>query len=168
MRLSKDSLLVVPVLRGEYNGMNLPGYIIETNGGYIWSNKPFKRLGKYEMDNLNQVSRKKYQIVTPINIIEFNPSRRINTSYPFNVYIQEVKMKGANTDNTHQKDLFVDSTIFFGGEQKIIRKLNYPQNTLTFTYASDSWAAYERNEYSYQLVGLEDTWSNWSREQKVL
>ena len=168
-KLNNDSLLVTPVLGGEHNGANLPGLIIKKQDQYVWYDRPFKRLRKYEMDNLNNVSQHKFQIITPINIIEFNPFQKINTSYSFQAYIQQVQIKVSSSANfdQQQKEIITDSTIFFGNiAQKIITKLNYQQNTLTFTYASDSWAAYERNEYSYQLVGQDETWSKWSKEQK--
>ena len=169
-KLGKDSLLVVPVLGGEHNGMNLPGLIIRTNNKYIWDNKAFRRLSKYEMDNLVKVSTNEFQIVTPVSIIKFDPLKKINVTYSFKAFIQKIQVKtpGVNTlQEIQNKGINIDSVIYFGNAlPQTTSTLGYQHNTLTFTYASDSWAAYERNEYSYQLIGQDETWSKWSKEQK--
>lgn len=170
LKLNNDSLLIVPVLGGEYNGLNLPGLIIKTNDKYVWQNKLYQRLGKYEMDNLTKVSTNKYQIITPVSIIEFDPYKRIGTSTPFDTYIQEVQINPSKLgiiQVQNSQKIRTDSSIYFGNTSKqIVHKLDYQYNSISFTYTSNNWSAYERNEYSYQLVGQDETWSNWGKAQK--
>ena len=169
--LQTNKILTSPVYIGINNGKNLP-LILQKNEQGQWqaNRKPFRRLGKTLASDLVKNPKGNYEFITKDHIIEYNPKRKFNTGYAFKSYIREVLVKTIKADTNDKEQIrisVVDSAIYASHTHTSIpTKLNYQHNTLTFTYASDSWAAYERNEYSYQLVGQDDTWSNWSKEQK--
>ncbi|EAY24063.1 triple tyrosine motif-containing protein [Microscilla marina] len=165
---SIDSFFVVPLYIGEYNGKNIPGHLIKNaKGAYQWHNKPFKRLDKCLLSSITQTPQNTYELVANDHIIEYDPNKKIDVDYAFKTYIRSVQIKTKHTDTTRRKNILVDSIIYYGNAvQPPAPTLAYQHNTLTFTYASDSWAAYERNLYSYQLIGLDEGWSGWSTEQK--
>lgn len=59
---------------------------------------------------------------------------------------------------------FPGDTLLFGNDSKKIRKqtIPYKSNRVKFTFSSPSYENLENIEYSYQLVGFDDRWSNWS------
>lgn len=166
--LSPDKIFTIPVYVGVNNGKNLP-LILSKNKEGKWQayRKPFKRLEKTLVLDVVKTPQNTYEFITNDHIIEFDPNKKINTDYSFKTYVRGVKLKTKQIDTVRQKEALVDSTIYFGNTANSpVPALAYQHNTLTFTYASDSWAAYERNLYSYQLVGLDNAWSDWSKEQK--
>jgi hypothetical protein len=167
-KINEDTLLVIPVLGGEHQGLNKPGLIIKDKiNQYFWRNAPFQRLNKYEMDTYARTSTNIVYLITPTEIIEIDLSKKVNTDYAFKTYIRSAQVKVKQVDTVSRKEALRDSTLYYGNlASPSTITLPYPQNTLTFTYASDSWAAYERNLYSYQLTGLDEGWSDWSTEQK--
>ncbi|WP_299463271.1 triple tyrosine motif-containing protein [uncultured Microscilla sp.] len=161
--INNDSILVTPGITSEFN---TPGILVYKSGYFEWQNSPFKRMKNYRYKNLEKLNNKTYCLHTAHLIYELTPSQKVNTTYKFKTHIRDVSVQIPFVDLDNHKKLS-DSTIYTSYTTiKSPTKLNYSNNTLTFTYASDSWAAYERNEYSYQLIGQDDTWSNWSKEQK--
>ena len=168
--IDKDKIFVIPMYGGEYKGENMPGYLTSNNSqGIVWNNKPFRRLGKYQMDNSVRTNNNTFELITNEHIIEYDPKLDIDVDYKFKSYIREVLIKTEIIDTTQkfeEQKALGDSAIYLGNSDAKSTKLHYQNNTLTFIYASDSWAAYERNEYSYRLIGQNETWSKWSKEQK--
>ena len=169
--INSNKILTSPVYIGVNDGKNLPLILQKDKQGQWYANpQPFKRLEKSIVLDLVKNLKGNYEFITKDHIIEYNPKREFNTDYKFKSYVREVLVKVTNIDTTDTKQIrtsLVDSTIYTSHTHaNTPAKLNYQYNTLTFTYASDSWAAYERNKYSYQLVGQDQTWSNWSKEQK--
>ena len=108
----------------------------------------------------------RYTLISNNYILNLIPSKKVITDYSFNSYIRKVSVQKRYIDSYNKKQL-LDSNIYFGNVPKqILHKLNYKHNSLSFIYASDNWAAYEHNEYSYQLIGQDETWSKWSQAQK--
>ncbi|EAY29881.1 triple tyrosine motif-containing protein [Microscilla marina] len=162
--INNDSILVTPGVSEKYN---TPGILIYKNNGFNWHNTSFRRMPRYRYEHLRKLNKDTFQLFTNHNIYEIYPSKKVNIDYAFKTYLRSVQVKVKQTDSTSGKEALVDSSIYYGNlANPPSVTLLYPHNTLTFTYASDSWAAYERNLYSYQLIGLDDNWSDWSTEQK--
>jgi DNA-binding CsgD family transcriptional regulator/cell division protein FtsB len=55
-------------------------------------------------------------------------------------------------------------TLLLGNNQDITKKqtIPYKSNRVKFTFSSPSYENLENIEYSYQLEGFDDKWSNWS------
>jgi len=161
--INNDSILVTP---GATSKFNTPGLLVYRDKYFEWQNAPFKRMENYRYRNLEKSSNKTYLLHTAHPIYELSPSKEVNTAYKFKTYIRDVSVQIPFVDSDNRRKLS-DSTVYTSHTAiKSPTKLNYQYNTLIFTYASDSWAAYERNEYSYQLIGQDETWSNWTNEQK--
>jgi ligand-binding sensor domain-containing protein/DNA-binding CsgD family transcriptional regulator len=59
---------------------------------------------------------------------------------------------------------FPKDTLVFGNGNKTIEKYDIPysSNHVSFTFSSPTYDNIESVEYSYQLQGFDDKWSNWS------
>lgn len=59
---------------------------------------------------------------------------------------------------------FPGDTLILGNDSNKIRKqtIPYKSNQVKFTFSSPSYENLENLEYSYQLEGFDDKWSNWS------
>ncbi len=59
---------------------------------------------------------------------------------------------------------FPGDTIIFGNEKKISEKylIPYAANHVKFTFSSPTYENLENLEFSYQLEGFDEKWSNWS------
>jgi len=84
-------------------------------------------------------------------IIKYDLNTTFNFQPLFKTHIRKVTLGG-------------DSAIF-GGSTKmvVIPQLKYSNKRLRFEFAAISS---DDNKYQYQLVGFEDTWSDWSNEVK--
>ncbi|HAS47303.1 MAG TPA: hypothetical protein DCS93_42900, partial [Microscillaceae bacterium] len=169
--IDNNTILTTPAYIRSNNDQNLPLLLQKNKQGQWRANyTPFMHFEKSFVLDLIKNPKGNYEFITKDYIIEYNPTREVNTDYAFKSYIRDVLIKTIKTDATDKKQIrtsLADSSIYTSHtHNKSPTELNYQYNTLTFTYASDSWAAYKRNEYSYQLIGQDDTWSNWSKEQK--
>ena len=59
---------------------------------------------------------------------------------------------------------FPGDTLMFGNSPKTIekQKIPYKSNRVKFTFSSPSYENIDNIEFSYQLEGFDDRWSNWS------
>jgi ligand-binding sensor domain-containing protein/DNA-binding CsgD family transcriptional regulator len=59
---------------------------------------------------------------------------------------------------------FPGDTLIFGNEKKVSEKYSIPyaSNHVKFTFSSPSYENLENLEFSYQLEGFDNQWSNWS------
>ena len=59
---------------------------------------------------------------------------------------------------------FPGDTLMFGNSQNTIekQKIPYKSNRVKFTFSSPSYENIDNIEFSYQLEGFDDRWSNWS------
>ncbi|MFI0430468.1 triple tyrosine motif-containing protein [Mariniflexile sp. HMF6888] len=59
---------------------------------------------------------------------------------------------------------FPGDTLIFGNDKKISEKylIPYAKNHVKFTFSSPTYENLENIEFSYQLEGFDDKWSNWS------
>lgn len=167
--ISQNKIFVCPVYSGTNLGVNIPGFLeYNSQKGWSYESKAFKRLDQFHLNYLTKVNNTQFNFILEDHIISYDSEKEVNPDFDHTTYIRQVALKTIVQDTLlHKQPTLGDSAIYWGDTPPIqAPKIPYHHNTLNFTFASDSWAAYERNEYSYQLVGVDESWSNWSKEQK--
>ena len=168
LKITNSEFLVSPVmLRDNHIKESFP-VIVEKKGvkNYQMDSYGLRRIGEAYITSLHRRPDGIIEMIGQDKIIEYDYTQKRSFKLPFKAYIRRVSIKKKVADTTRNIN-FEDQPVHFGfTKQSQIPRLTYQHNALTLNYASDSWVASERNEYSYQLVGQDDTWSNWSKEQK--
>ncbi|WP_299461426.1 triple tyrosine motif-containing protein [uncultured Microscilla sp.] len=167
LKINEKEYLISPVMLREGLTKSFPVVLNKENPqSYTMNSYGLKRIGDAYITWLYQRGDGIIELIGQDKIIEYDHSKKKEYNQPFKAFVREVSFKKKIQDSTRSQK-FEDEYIYHGfTKQPKTLELPYPHNTLTFTYASDSWVAYERNLYSYQLIGLDDDWSDWSTEQK--
>ncbi|PJJ08338.1 regulatory LuxR family protein [Flavobacterium sp. 1] len=124
-----------------------------SNGSYTNIVAPFSNLTGNLVDNylsVNTINPQDIFIGLIDGLAHYDSQLLSNTVSKPIVYIRSFAFSG--------------DTIIFGNEKKIAEKylIPYSANHAKFTFSSPTYENLENVEFSYQLEGFDDKWSNWS------
>ena len=122
-------------------------------GTYTNSVTPFSNLTRNLVNNflsVNTLDSQNVFIGLKDGLAHYNPRFLNNTETKPSVFIRSFAFSG--------------DTLIFGNKKKIAEKyvIPYVSNHVKFTFSSPSYENLENLEFSYQLVGFDDQWSDWS------
>lgn len=127
----------------------------QAEGAYTWEQTPFLRIAKMQVFSvypdplLEQVT----WIGGTDKVARYDGGVPSNHAVDYPTLLREVVANG-------------DSILYAGAAVKsdYQLKLAYTYNSLRFRYAAPSFDEESKNEYQYQLEGLDKDWSNWNTE----
>jgi ligand-binding sensor domain-containing protein/DNA-binding CsgD family transcriptional regulator len=127
--------------------------IKNSNGSYTNIVAPFSNLtGNLVSDYLsvNTINPQNIFIGLIDGLAHYNPQLLKNTNTKPNVFIRSFSFPG--------------DTLIFGNEKKVSEtySIPYSANQVKFTFSSPTYENLENLEFSYQLDGFDEKWSNWS------
>ncbi len=133
---------------------------LSTNEGLCRIDPTTRAIHRYEVaDGLpsndfkqNAVFQQPNQLVfgTENGIVQFNPSRILDDTRPFPVYITQLTVL--------DKPRAITDTVI---------RLNHDENMLSFGFAALTYAHPEQNQYAYQLVGINTNWVQQGNRHSV-
>jgi len=119
--------------------------------GYDWIYKPFRRIPQTLITCIYPEENGVVWIGGGEGLFRYDEKQDIkNYDAEFNTLIRKVTIGH-------------DSVVYYGGTANSIQ-LNYKYNTVKFEFAAPFFDDESKTLYSYQLVGFEDNWSDWSNE----
>jgi ligand-binding sensor domain-containing protein len=132
------------------------------NDSFTYVHQPFFKLKNalvrgFEM--IRTVNENEIMFGIGSGFVHYNPQAKKLYNQSFNVLINSVEVLSRN-----------DSTIYYGGnineKEKYITKIPYKENDLRFIFSAAFYEEININEYSYKLLGYDDAWSPWTRDNK--
>jgi ligand-binding sensor domain-containing protein len=104
--------------------------------------------------------------LTMLDLNKFNPSAQIPQPFLKQLDINEQFIDYRNISDSLGNEIAFKSVQKFEN-YPLNLELPYHKNHLTFHFAAIDWAAPHKIRYSYRMLGLNDNWSNPTREAKA-
>ena len=140
---------------------------LQKDGTYFLDSIFSKRLPNMSISSMYQLNNNIILIGSAEGLFSYNKKADKRNFTDFNSYIRKVTINE-------------DSVIFFGTNysiqndsirivtneqpEQLIPTLKYEHNSFIIDYAAGFYEASEKIYYSYQLVGYEDKWSEWTQK----
>jgi PAS domain S-box-containing protein len=147
-------------LSGLYNLKSPITKGVKENNSYIWDENKLKCIPSMMVLSMFVENPNKVWIGGSEGLYFLNEENQIKAEKKFKVYISAVYV---NNDSLLFNGFYADSGNNISIYQAEKRVYNNKNNTLSFEFGSNNYLFSNQTEYSYQLQGLENNWSNWSR-----
>ena len=122
--------------------------------GYQKFEAPFRRIGKYLSDDLENISildAENILIGAKDGFIHYDPSIPFKAPVKFSTFIRQIELHGV-------KDSTLFQTTYSKNEYP---NIDYENNSVSFNFASPYYDGLNSIQYQYQLVGFDKQWSGW-------
>lgn len=142
----------------------------DSSGKYQLNDIPFKRLPDKNNDGLFVDEDGTIWISKAKDLYSFNPNTKRNYSLPYNALIRRVTSKDDSVlfmGSYFKRDIYKNNIVSLHQNPDQILKLPYRLNRLVFEYSATFFEKEEDTEFSYLLVGSDDTWSLWSKKTEA-
>lgn len=144
---------------------------LDSTGKYSLIDTPFKYLPDKASDaiyNDNGI----IWISCAKELYSYNPNTKRNYELPYNVLVRKVKVLSKEdtvlfNGASYYKNGYNKNIVSLIQSPEQIHKLPYRFNRLVFEFSATFYEKEEDTQFSYLLVGSDETWSLWNKEAKA-
>ncbi len=116
-------------------------------------------------ENINPISDQNILIATYKGITHLNYSIYSNRYKSLKIQLNKVIVSGGNNDSLLFDGHFQNKgRITASQPESMIHQLPALYSSYHFEYGSDRYGSDDKISYSYQLIGYDNTWSNWTEQ----
>lgn len=136
------------------------GYLVgDKNSGFNWEESPFLKMPKEIAHAIYCDNKQIVWIGRPDGLYRYDNKLSGENKHTYTAVIRKIVIGK-------------DSVLYGGagltsGNEDNAKLLPYAFNSVSFSYAFNSFEDETRNIYSFMLEGNDDTWSNWSYDTKA-
>jgi serine phosphatase RsbU (regulator of sigma subunit) len=101
-----------------------------------------------------------------LDLNKFSPSTKPPAIFLKQLDINEQFIDYSNISDSLKNEIYFDSVVRFEN-YPLNLELPFDKNHLTFHFVAIDWSAPHKIQYSYRMLGLDNSWSNPSKEAKA-
>lgn len=125
------------------------------NDKFTWIEEPFKVLKGTGAEFILPLDEENVIMIRDKRIVHFDPSISSDYAISYQALVRSV----STTTN--------GDSLFFGGVRNAsVPVLEYAENALSFEFSAPFYERSETLLFSYQLIGFDESWSEWSKSTK--